>query len=147
MRVVLDTNILARSFYRFNGPAREVLERVSGPPHVLVLSTAVLDELREVLNYPRLRNLHRLSDEAIARFLDRLQREALILNVPAAMVGILDDPRDATVLAAAVVGHANVICTLDRHFYQASVREYCAQGMIEVMDDIALLARLREGNE
>jgi len=58
MRVVLDTNILARSSYRLEGPAAEVLERVTAPPHVLILSAASLEELARVLDYPRFRAFH-----------------------------------------------------------------------------------------
>jgi hypothetical protein len=36
------------------------------------------------------------------------------------------------------------ICTLDRHFYQEKVREYCGERMIEIMDDVELLRRLRK---
>ena len=70
MRVVLDTNILARSAYRLEGPAAEVLDRVCASPHLLILSPSILDELRRVLHYPRFRAFHLLSDEAIARFID-----------------------------------------------------------------------------
>ncbi len=42
---------------------------------------------------------------------------------------------------------ADVICTLDGHFYQAEVREYCRERMIEIMSDADLLARLRRMEE
>lgn len=147
MRVVLDTNVLARSAYRLEGPAAEVLDRVCASPHLLILSTSILDELRRVLHYPRFRAFHRLSDEAIARFIDYLGRQALILDVPVESSGILDDPDDDPVLALAIAGRADVICTLDRHFHQAKVQDYCRARMIEIMDDVGLLARLRGAHE
>jgi putative PIN family toxin of toxin-antitoxin system len=146
MRVVLDTNILARAAYRLEGPAAEVLDRLSHPPHLLILSTAILDELRRVFQYPRFRVVHGLSDEAMARFIDNLGQEALMLDVPVGPAEILDDPDDAPVLALALASRADVICTLDRHFHQAKVRNYCRERTIEIMSDVELLARLREGH-
>jgi hypothetical protein len=43
-----------------------------------------------------------------------------------------------------VLGGANVLCTLDRHFRDPQVLQYCAEHGIEVMSDIELLQRLRE---
>ena len=143
MRVVLDTNILARSSYRLQGPAAEVLERVCVRPHVLILSTAILRELAQVLAYPRLRQLHKLSDAKIGEFIGKLQRAALVLDPSEDEGRIMDDPGDAAVVAVALAGQANVICTLDRHFYQDQVWDYCRERMIEIVDDIELLRRLR----
>jgi predicted nucleic acid-binding protein len=56
----------------------------------------------------------------------------------------MDDPGDTAVVAVAVGGRANVICTLDRHFYQDKVRGYCRERMIEIMDNAELLARMRK---
>jgi putative PIN family toxin of toxin-antitoxin system len=144
MRVVLDTNILARSFYRLTGPAAEVLERVAARPHVLILSAAMLMELARVLDYPRFRRFHKLGAEEIAEFIVSLRQMALVLDPPADEGPAMDDPGDRAIVAAAIAGRANVICTLDRHFYQGPVRDYCRERMIEILDDIELLRRLRE---
>jgi putative PIN family toxin of toxin-antitoxin system len=147
MRVVLDTNILARCSYRLEGPAAEVLDRVTVRPHLLILSAAILKELHTVLGYPRFRQFHKLSDEMIARFIARLQRQALVLDPVGDQEQIMDDPRDVAVIAAAVAGRANVICTLDRHFYQEAVTAYCRQQGLEITDDIELLRRLRSADQ
>jgi len=52
MRVVLDTNILARSAYSFSGPAAEALDLLGKPGHTLIASPYLLDELGRVLRYP-----------------------------------------------------------------------------------------------
>jgi predicted nucleic acid-binding protein len=61
MRVVLDTNILARAAGSRGGPAGELFERICGG-QVLVVSPELLAELARVLNYDRVRRMHRLSD-------------------------------------------------------------------------------------
>jgi hypothetical protein len=39
-----------------------------------------------------------------------------------------------------------VLCTLDRHFASAVVREYARVHHIELMNDVELLRRLRSGS-
>ncbi len=53
MRVVLDTNVLVRSYPDVEGPSRELLDRLVEPPHALVPSMPILDELERTLGYPR----------------------------------------------------------------------------------------------
>src|SRR5262249_22675537 len=58
-----DSNILVRAAVRPLGPAGEVLDRSSLPPHALVLSAPILDEVRRVLQYERIRQLAGISHE------------------------------------------------------------------------------------
>ncbi len=55
-----------------------------------------------------------------------------------------DDPDDDHIVAAAVAGKVNVICTRNKHLYHEAVLAYCSERSIEVLDDISLLTRLRE---
>jgi hypothetical protein len=49
VRAVLDSNILARAAKPSTGPAREVLTRLRTPPHALIASPFLLNELERVL--------------------------------------------------------------------------------------------------
>jgi predicted nucleic acid-binding protein len=51
MRIVLDTNVLARAVTGPGGPAGELLRRVQRD-HLLVLSPFLITELARVLRYP-----------------------------------------------------------------------------------------------
>jgi putative PIN family toxin of toxin-antitoxin system len=146
VRAVLDSNILARAAKPSTGPAREVLTRVRTPPHCLVASPFLLNELERVLNYPRLRALHGLSPEEIRAFVEELYQLAEVVQPPAGTSAepISRDPDDNPILQAAVLGRANVLCTLDRHFRDPAVLQYCAEHGIQVMSDIELLQRLRD---
>jgi predicted nucleic acid-binding protein len=62
MRVVLDTNVLARAVRGGTGPAAEVLSIVMVPPHTFILSPFLLSELSRALRYERMRKLHKLDD-------------------------------------------------------------------------------------
>ncbi len=65
MRVLLDTNVLVRATGKSSGPARAVFLRLLDPPHTIVAANFLLDELRRVLNYPRVQPIHGLTLEEI----------------------------------------------------------------------------------
>lgn len=142
MRVVLDTNVLARGG---TGPAAELLRIVMMPPHVFVLSPFVAFELARVLRYPRVQRLHKLDDSQLDAYVQALQHAALVVNPPAAAAAavVAADPDDDPVIATAVAGHAEALCTLDRHLRTAAVIAYCSAHGIQVLTDIGLLQLLR----
>ena len=126
------------------GPAGEVLARML-PPHVLVLSVQMLAELAEVITRDSVRRLHGLTDGALEELLEALETGSLLVATPRDTVAAVveDDPDDDFVIAAAISGSADVICTLDRHLQSAEVRKYRADRAVEVLTDIELLDRLR----
>jgi uncharacterized protein len=147
MRAVLDTNVLVRAMASPSGPAGELFERLSAD-HVLVVSLELLEELSRVLGYEPVRRMHQRTDVEISEFLASIAGGATVVPLPTPLPRVVPgDPKDDLVVATAIAGKADVICTLDRHFYQDEVREYCRERMIEIMDDIQLLARLRSRAE
>jgi predicted nucleic acid-binding protein len=58
---------------------------------------------------------------------------------------VVHDPKDDPIVHTAVAGAADALCTRDRHMYHSAVTGYCRARGIEVLDDVALLARLRAG--
>jgi predicted nucleic acid-binding protein len=65
MRVVIDSNILARATPGKTSAAREVLLLLTQPLHNIVTASALLTELARMLGYPRVRALHGLDDAGI----------------------------------------------------------------------------------
>jgi len=53
------------------------------------------------------------------------------------------DADDDPVVHTAVVGQAEILCTLNRDFYHASVLEYCKERGVLVGGDVAILELLR----
>lgn len=145
MHIVLDSNILARAVAAPQGPAGELLDRIRSP-HALVTSSELLTELARVLTYDRVRQLHGLNDDAIERFLERVEAASFAVATPPESVPVIvpHDPDDNFVIAAAIVGKADVICTRDRHLLHADVQTHCSAHGIRIMDDIALLRLLRQ---
>lgn len=143
MRVVLDTNILARVACSPSGPAAEVFDLI-GDEHLLVISPALLAELSRVLAYPRLRRVHQLSDAEIERFVERVEAGSLVVAIPDPPPRVVpDDPDDDAVTATAVAGGAEVICTRNKHLFHADVLDYCHGHGIRVLSDTQLLTELR----
>ena len=144
MRIVLDTNVLARALSGPRGPAGELLRRVHSP-HVLVLSFPLLDELARVLRYERLRRIHGLGDDLLNLFLVQLQSAGVVVDVAkGASHGVVaHDLDDDFLIATARAGNAEVICTLDRHLHRPNVVQYCEERGIRIMSDIELLQTLR----
>lgn len=145
MRVVLDTNILARAARPGGGPAAEVLTRVRAEPHRLVISSFLVTELERVLNYPRVRALHGLTVDEMRAYVQGIQDMSELAD-PAvtAAPGICRDPDDELVLQTALAGAVDVLCTLDRHLQTPEVRQYCSLHGIRVVTDIELLALFRQ---
>jgi putative PIN family toxin of toxin-antitoxin system len=144
MRVLLDTNILVRATGKASGPARAVLLRLIDPPHAIIASNFLLDELRRVLNYPRVRQIHGLSPEEAEQFVRDFETSADVVNVPSPhLFHIQHDPDDDPIVAASVYGRIDVLCTLDRHLLRPEVIAYLAPFNIRVLPDVELLAELR----
>src|SRR5438067_307192 len=135
MRVVLDTNVLARAARGGTGPAAEVLRFIALPPHTFILSPFILSELSRALRYLRLRKLHGLDDQKIDAYVQSVQSAALLVNPPSAAAAfpVSTDPDDDPVIGAAIAGSADTLCSNDRHLHQTNVKAHCAAHGIQVL--------------
>jgi putative PIN family toxin of toxin-antitoxin system len=143
MRTTPDTNILVRAAVSPFGPAGQVLDRSTLSPHALILSTQILDEVRRVLQYDRVRQLARISDEEREEWIALVAAVSEVVT-PTEIVPVCQDPDDDVVVATAIMGRADVVCTLDRHLRSPLVQAYCATFQIRVLTDVELLAELRD---
>ena len=147
MRVVLDTNVLVRATKNAKGPARALLREFESEKHVLIVSDAILIELLRVLYYPRVRAMHRLSDEECQQHVQSLHDAAEFVALPTVPTdSISPDPDDDPVVHTATQGKADELCTLDRHLRRQNVQEYCEGHSIRIMTDVELLEELRREN-
>jgi putative PIN family toxin of toxin-antitoxin system len=146
MRIVLDTNILVRANAKARGPARALLQLIVGSPeHILLLSPFLFQELERVFAYERVRLVSKLTDEEVAEYLSYLRAKDVtefVFPGPAPRV-VPADPDDDPVVHTAVVGRADALCTLNRHFFRSEVRDYCRERGVLVLNDLDLLDLLR----
>ena len=147
MRVVLDTNILVRASAKASGPARELLRTITGSSeHTLVLSPFLLLELERVSSYQRVRALTKLTSSEVAEYLNFLRTtdvSEIVFPGPAPRV-VPSDADDDPVVHTAVVGRADVLCTLNRHFFDPALLRYCRERGVLVATDISVLGWLRK---
>lgn len=145
MRVVLDTNVLARPSFSANGPAAELLDFLRGEEHLLIASDFILRELDRVLRYPRMQRLHGFDDEEIKRYVASVEQAATIVDLAQHEVRAVTtaDPNDDPIVATAVIGKADVLCSNDHHLHSPEVVDYCRSHQVRVLNDIALLHELR----
>jgi len=142
MRIVLDTNILVRANIKTQGPARNLLLKIAYGDHVLIASPFLLREVERALAYPRLQELWRLSLKDIQEHLQFLVRISELVHPVIGAPVVLTDPNDDPVVYAAVYGQPDVLCTLDRDFFEPEVVAFCRNPGISILNDVELLQKL-----
>ena len=107
-RAVLDTNTIV-SGIGWGGTPGAVLDAALAGHFEIVTSPALLDELRRVLAYPKLRAVIGDADEFI-----KLLALAAIVVTTTETVEIVRDPDDNRLIEAAQAGQADVMVTGDQ---------------------------------
>lgn len=143
MRIVLDTAILVRAHGGATGLARDLLIRLIESDHVLLISDEMLYELAKVLRYPRMMALHGLSEGRIYDYIGFLRRTTEVIRPNPLLVTPIRDINDTVVMQTAIIGEADVLCTRDQDFFEPPAEPFLRRAGIVVLDDIALMQRLR----
>ena len=143
MRIVLDTAILVRAHDGADGLGRELLLMIVDSDHVLLISDEMLYELAKVLRYPRMLALHGLSEGRIYDYIGFLREATEIVPPNPLLITPIRDVNDTVVMQTAIIGEAEVLCTKDQDFFDSPAEPFLRRAGIEVLDDIALMQRLR----
>jgi putative PIN family toxin of toxin-antitoxin system len=143
VKIVLDNTILVRAHERAHGLGRELLTSLVESKHTLLLSEEILHELARVLRYPRLKELFGLTEELVFNYLAVLRRSAEIVTLNPLLTTPIRDVNDVIVVQTAILGEADILCTHDEDFFQEAIVQYLSKHGINVLDDKALMARLR----
>jgi putative PIN family toxin of toxin-antitoxin system len=143
MRIVLESAILVRGYDGSRGLARDLLLSVVESDHVLILSDEMIYETARVLRYPRMMALHGLSEGRIYEYAGFLREASEIVRPDPLLFAPIRDVNDIVVMQAAVIGEATILCTKDRDFFEPPAESFLRKAGIAVMDDLALIRRLR----
>lgn len=143
MRIVLDTAILVRAHDGASGLARDLLLRIIESDHVLLISDEMLYELAKVLRYPRMMALHGLSEGRIYDYIGFLRLATEVIHPNPLLVTPIRDINDTVVMQTAIIGEADVLCTRDQDFFEPPAEPFLRRAGIAVLDDMALMQRLR----
>jgi putative PIN family toxin of toxin-antitoxin system len=80
----------------------------------LVLSSAILDEVERVLNYPRVQARWALPPGVIAQYVFLLQDVSALVDLPKTFPAVVSDPDDDLVLQTAIRLGKSKSTSLDR---------------------------------
>jgi putative PIN family toxin of toxin-antitoxin system len=113
-RVVFDCMVYIQALANARGPAYACYELVRSGRVTLCVSPAILAEVRDVLNRPKLkRKLPALKPEAIGAFLQDVEARAeLLTEVPPAFT-LARDPKDEPYLNLAIAAKAEYLVSRD----------------------------------
>lgn len=115
MRIVLDTNIIVSRFLTPQGRVARILDLWEQDAFDLLISDVILTEYSQVLSYPRLRSVHRLTDAQLEEIDSALRTFAELIVPKKTPAVVADDPDDDHFLACAASGHADCLVTGDPH--------------------------------
>ena len=119
LRVVLDTNQFVSSVLVHHGLPAQVLDAWRQRQFILIVSPAIIAELRFTLNYPRIRRKYPITDADVQSLVALLTHDAVVVPGTVTVSGVIpDDPDDERVLACAVEGQAELIVSGDRHLLE-----------------------------
>jgi len=117
MRVVLDTNIWVSYLLTHRPPISTIIDvMVAEDEVILVTSIELLEELKRVLNYPKLKRFY--SEKELNRFIALAAAISEFVELPDDTPRICRDPKDDMVIAGAVAGAADVIVSGDVHLLE-----------------------------
>lgn len=115
MRVVLDTNIIVSRYLTPHGRVARIVDLWEQGALDLLTSEVILREYVRVLNYPRLRPVHRLADAQLVEIEESFREFTELVEPDETPAVVEDDPDDDHFLACADYGGADCLVTGDPH--------------------------------
>jgi putative PIN family toxin of toxin-antitoxin system len=142
-RITIDTNVFLSSLIRRKNHANHLLSLWRDSRFVLVLSHAILDEVREVLSRPRLIRKYPYTLQSVTHLINLLGQRATIVEVPFSYM-LCRDVDDNLVADCAVWGRAQFLVSYDNDFLDDSrLRQALFEFGVEIVDVRTLLEKFR----
>ncbi len=116
LKVVLDTNIFVSSLLSKAGSPAMVIDTWRAGEYLLVISPAIISEIKRVVETPKIRKNYGLTHNEIERLILLLEKDAIVVPGLSGVAGAIPkDPADEMFLAAALDAKADLIVSGDRH--------------------------------
>jgi len=123
MRVVLDANVYVSALVGARGAPKQIIDLWHAEAFELLTSDAILDEIERVLNYPKIAELHKLTEAERRELITLLREESHVVH-PAQSLHISPDEADNRYIECAVAGAADYLVTGDKkHLLPLGVHE------------------------
>jgi putative PIN family toxin of toxin-antitoxin system len=141
LRAVLDANVLTSALIRPQGPPGQLLTLLfEEQAFELIVSDAILAELRRCLKYPRVRKYLTATEVELDLWVTALGLVADVVTGERALHVVADDPDDDKYLVAALEGRADYVVSGDRHLLDLRTYEE-----IQIIPPRQFLTILRKG--
>ena len=138
LRVFLDTSVLFSALHSATGSARDLLDAATDAEIDLVISAYVLNEVRRNLARKSERGSERLTAVLAAGSLAIVEPDAALIHHIAQVV----EPKDAPVIAAAVIAGVPVVATYDQRHLLSQAQLIRSTSGVEVLTPDEVLRRL-----
>jgi len=115
LRAVIDTNLFVSGLFAKDSVSARLQDLWINQDFELVTSIEIIKEISRVLNYPRIKERFKPTEENIRRFYRLLFRKAIISKDIYQTDKIADDPIDNKFLACAQEKKADYIVSRDSH--------------------------------
>jgi putative PIN family toxin of toxin-antitoxin system len=115
LRVVIEPNVFVSSLISRKGAPASLVQAWMEGFFDLVVSDAIITEIERVLSENRLKQVFNISEEHIARLVELLRKNTILVSGSAPVAGAVPpDTADEMFLAAALDGNADVIISGDK---------------------------------
>ncbi len=141
MNVVLDANIFISALISESGAPGQILARWRRGEFDVIVSPAVIDEVRRVTGYPKLVNRYDRIRENSAELIATLSEIAIVVEPTEILAVVKDDESDNRYIECAIAGNAAYVVTGDSHLLE--IHEYLG---IKMISPAAFLANLVTDN-
>ena len=115
MKIVIDANLFASALIKPESNPGRILDLVKQNQVELILSPAIIREIKRILLYPRLQKYHHKTVQEIDAYFEDVLMFAWIVEGEKTVDIIKDDPSDNRYLACAYEGEADYIVSGDHH--------------------------------
>lgn len=116
LRAVLDASVMISALIQPKGASGQIIASLlEEGPFELIVSPAILAEVRRSLSYPKVRKYIKASDEDLELWVASLELIAQPVEGNPRVNAVAEDPDDNKYIEAAVEGLAQFIVSGDRH--------------------------------
>lgn len=112
-RVVLDTSVIVSGALIAEGQPAKILDAWEDGLFALVTSEDIIDEVKETLNDPELREEYALTKAKVGRLIALMRHHSILVPGELNLAVVERDPDDDKIIIAAVEGDAEYIVAGD----------------------------------
>ena len=139
LRAVIDTNLFISGLFARDSLSAQLQNLWINQEFELITSVEIIKEISRVLNYPRIQERFKPTEENIRRFFRLIFRKAIISKDIYHTDKIVDDPTDNKFLACALEKKADYIVSRDPHL--RNLKHYHG---IQIVDATTFIEKVKD---